>query len=296
MKNWFKSKPEEKKSDYEIEYSDDDNEDDEYIQQLRVNLSRLIVYAESADHTLQREVAERLANEAVKPARQSQIVEYGGLKLLVPLTKSSDTEVRRLAAHALANLSVTAENQVLMAREGAIEMLIDLLHSKHDLTLRQAAKALANLGVNPDNKRLIAQSEGIPALIKLLNENSGLPVKIEVVAALANLAVNDENEVEIVRQSGLRPIIACTAMVAEAVENDLNGKSGYPAREMTYMLELAAQCCRALRNLSVNPENKMEITSCNAESYLLILSKCNNDRISQQARKALKNLQKNTSK
>jgi hypothetical protein len=30
------------------------------------------------------------------------------------------------------------------------------------------------------------------------------------------------------------------------------GKSGYPAREMQYLLELAAQCCRALRNLSVN--------------------------------------------
>lgn len=30
------------------------------------------------------------------------------------------------------------------------------------------------------------------------------------------------------------------------------GKSGYPAREMGYFLELAAQCCRALRNLSVN--------------------------------------------
>lgn len=94
--------------------------DDAYVQQLRVNLSRLIVYAESADHSLQREVAEKLANEAVKPTRQAQIVEYGGLRLLVPLTKSSDPEVQRLSAHALANLSVTAENQVQMAREGGI--------------------------------------------------------------------------------------------------------------------------------------------------------------------------------
>jgi hypothetical protein len=152
MKSWFKSsKQEEKKSDIEIEYSDEEEGecatephsltpsltsllthltyqtkpniyyfplDDEYVQQLRVNLSRLIVYAESADHTLQREVAERLANEAVKPSRQAQIVEYGGLRLLVPLTKSTDAEVQRLSAHALANLSVTAENQVQMAREG----------------------------------------------------------------------------------------------------------------------------------------------------------------------------------
>jgi predicted PhzF superfamily epimerase YddE/YHI9 len=54
-------------------------------------------------------VAEKLANEAVKPSRQVQIVEYGGLKLLVPLTRSEDVEVQRLAAHALANLSVNGE-------------------------------------------------------------------------------------------------------------------------------------------------------------------------------------------
>jgi hypothetical protein len=72
-------------------------------------LSRLIAYAESAEVSLQREVAEKLANEAVKPARQVQIVQYGGLRLLVPLTKSVDQEVQRLAAHALANLSVNGE-------------------------------------------------------------------------------------------------------------------------------------------------------------------------------------------
>lgn len=81
-------------------------EDETYVQSLKLNLSRLIVYADSADVKLQREVAERLANEAVKSSRQVQIVEYGGLKLLVPLTNSSDIEVQRLAAHALANLSV----------------------------------------------------------------------------------------------------------------------------------------------------------------------------------------------
>lgn len=55
------------------------------------------------------QVAERLANEAVKPNRQVQIVEYGGLQLLVPLTRSEDQEVQRLAAHALANLSVSGK-------------------------------------------------------------------------------------------------------------------------------------------------------------------------------------------
>lgn len=100
------------------------------MKSLQVNLTRLIAYAESADVHLQREVgfdilarkndvilscsyyvqvAEKLANEAVKPQRQAQIVEYGGLQLLVPLTNSKDIEVQRLAAHALANLSVNGD-------------------------------------------------------------------------------------------------------------------------------------------------------------------------------------------
>lgn len=40
--------------------------DDGFTEALKVNLQRLIMYAQSADVSLQREVAERLANEAVK--------------------------------------------------------------------------------------------------------------------------------------------------------------------------------------------------------------------------------------
>jgi len=76
-----------------------------------------------------------LANEAVSADRQAQIVEYGGLRLLVPLTKSVDHDVRRLAAHALANLSVNTRNQTLMADEGAVEMLLDLLESDNEVRL-----------------------------------------------------------------------------------------------------------------------------------------------------------------
>ena len=71
---------------------------DDMTDSLRTHLTRLIAYAESADVTLQQEVAEKLANEAVKSERQRQIVEVGGLKLLLPLTKSTDMEVRRVGA------------------------------------------------------------------------------------------------------------------------------------------------------------------------------------------------------
>ena len=40
--------------------------DEGFSEALEANLQRLIMYAQSADTSLQREVAEKLANEAVK--------------------------------------------------------------------------------------------------------------------------------------------------------------------------------------------------------------------------------------
>jgi hypothetical protein len=70
------------------------------------------------------EVAEKLANEAVNPARQVDIVEYGGLQLLLPLTKSLDADVQRLSAHALANLSVNGQWLQLCWRHGNVSSMI----------------------------------------------------------------------------------------------------------------------------------------------------------------------------
>ncbi|RHZ00265.1 hypothetical protein DYB37_004432 [Aphanomyces astaci] len=196
-----------------------EDSDEGFTDALKINLQRLIAYAKSADANLQREVAEKLANEAVKPDRQVQIVELDGLKLLLPLTQSKDTEVQRLAAHALANLSVNcsshnfiwlhsttphlhdyylADNQAKMANEGGIDMLIHLLQSTNEHVQRQAAKALANLGVNVDNKEKIAKAGGIKPLIELARSKQ-IGVAVEAIAALANLAVNGNVHFDISR-------------------------------------------------------------------------------------------------
>jgi len=92
--------PAESKSDFVIEEDEGANaqkNNSAFVENLKLNLSKMIAYAQSADIVLQREVAEMLANEAVNSDRQAQIVEYGGLRLLVPLTKSSDEDVRYVA-------------------------------------------------------------------------------------------------------------------------------------------------------------------------------------------------------
>jgi hypothetical protein len=281
-----KASEDEKGSDFVLEDEEDSVEESAFILSLRLNLVRLIAYAESADVRLQREVAEKLANEAVKPERQVQIVELGGLKLLIPLTKSSDNEVQRLSAHALANLSVNADNQRLMAGGGAIDALIVLLDSSLMQTQRQSAKALANLGVLLENKRTIAVAGAIPKLVRLTQPEISIAVKIEAVAALANLAVNDVNEVEIEQAGGIDSIIAALVLAMEYVETHVTARD----REYYNAEELIAQCARSLRNLSVNAANKTVIIDAGATPLLQKLTRFSNERIVLQSNKALQNL------
>ena len=58
-----------------------------------------------------------------------------------------------------------------------------------------------------------------------------------------------------------------------------------------YTCYIGAQCARALRNLSVNTKNKEAIIELGASEYLSLLIASSNDRVSQQARKALKNIE-----
>jgi len=280
--------PAESKSDFVIE--EDDAGDAQksssaFMENLKLNLSKMIAYAQSADIVLQREVAEMLANEAVNSDRQAQIVEYGGLRLLVPLTKSSDEDVRRLAAHALANLSVNTKNQQLMAAEGAIEMLLDLLDTNNEVIQRQAAKAIANLSVNHANKLQIGQIGGIAKLVRLAGSKT-LQVKVEAIAALGNLAVNDYNELEIVKQGALVQLASSAALAAQHLQQ----ASGKRDREQLNWEELAAQCARCLRNLTVNPVNRAAVTASGVVPALKVFSASRNERIAQQGSKALRNL------
>lgn len=281
----------EQKSDFEIVSDDEDGgkESDDFINELKMGMTKLIAYAQSADLVLQREVAERLANEAVKSDRQQQIVECGGLQLLVPITQSNDPEVRRLAAHALANLSVNAENQILMAKQGAIEMLIPLLDTPHSMAQRQSAKALANLGVNADNKRHIVTAGAVEPLVRLMHCED-LSVGIEAVAAVANLAVNADNEADLVAGGALEPIVEGARIAVEGLYDPHSEESEADLEEM------AAQCARALRNLSVNPNNRKTIIDMGGDGDLRRMLKFGNSRMASHAKRALKNITGGTSR
>jgi len=172
-----------------------------------------------------------------------------------------------------------------MADEGAVEMLLNLLETNNEIIQRQAAKAIANLSVNHDNKLKIGQIGGIAKLVALAGSNT-LQVKIEAIAALGNLAVNDYNELEIVKQGALGQL-ASSAMLAAQHLQQARGKRD---REMQNWEELAAQCARCLRNLTVNPLNRSQVTASGVVPALKVFGQSHNERIAQQSSKALRNL------
>lgn len=255
-------------------------------EQLTLSLQRLVIYARSSDVSLQREVAERLANLAVKREMQERIVACGGLQLLVPLTQSSDVEVQRLAAHALANLSVLAANQVAIAEAaGGLEMLVRLLGSPSSEVQRQAAKSMANIAVAGDNKRLIAARGALTPLVALLSAVA-LPVRAEAVAAVANLAVDDACEEALVAGGALPLILAC---LPPRGSPHPGGAPGASAPEE----DLLIQAARALRNLSCAPAHAAALEKLGGKAVLEALrTHTAVDRLRVQCDKALENLAK----
>ena len=255
---------------------------------LEENINRLLVYAEGADSKLQKEIAEKLANEAVNSGRQRKIVELGGLRLLLPLSTSSNKEVQRLAAHALANLSVDTDNQKQMAKEGVIELLLRLVDNEKLLveTRRQSCKALANLAVHEHNKTKIAFIGGIKKLIELASKEDVL-IGTEAIAALANLAVNDENEIKIADEGGLQSILRIieTASTKQHSSNLKLDKS---------TVELMVQSIRAIRNLSYNHRNRKYILDNKGDRLLETYVRYPNERVQRQAQRALNNLNQST--
>eukprot|EP00940_MAST-03C_sp_MAST-3C-sp2_P003341 g3341.t1 len=266
--------------DFEWTFEDLDKDEEAYDEASKIDVEsamgkeykRMIAYAASADTMKQREVAEYLANAAVRPSRQKDIVEMGGLKLLLPLTRSPDIEVKRLAAHALANISVHSENQIKIAEQDGIDMLVNMLIDVNATRAikQQAAKAMANLAVNRDNKTKIREGGALAPLIAL----AGSPyadVQIEAIACLANLGVDDVNEELIGVGGGLEPIVEAALLTGK--DND----------------ELLAQIARALRNLSTHPHNNAKIREIGGIDALKKLSEHEHPRVKIQANRALKN-------
>ena len=88
MFNMFKKK-QDKKSDFELEDDEDDQPDSGLVQSLQLHLSRMIVYAESADPKLQREVscssimAEGVVDGEILAFEKSNLYTYSLLPVII---------------------------------------------------------------------------------------------------------------------------------------------------------------------------------------------------------------------
>ncbi len=91
------------------------------------------------------------------------------------------------------------------------------------------------------------------------------------------------------------PIVEMAAVVARYFNLGGHGggdvKGAAPAATSEQYEELGAQCARALRNLSVHPTNKTHVVRQGAAEHLQLLVTSSNERVSQQARRALKNIE-----
>ena len=101
--------------------------------------------------------------------------------------------------------------------------------------------------------------------------------------------LTDDNELEIVQMGGLEPIVAATIEASERLS------SAKGSDDADFYEELASQCARSLRNLSVNTRNQARLVQLGVVPALQMLARTSNDRITHQAKRALKNLETSSS-
>ena len=77
------------------------------------------------------------------------------------------------------------------------------------------------------------------------------------------------NEEEIVSEGGLSPIVGGLQMAIDRMKGSSSMRLGVDGRENVE--ELAAQCCRALRNLSVSERNKLKLVRAEKDTFILCI-------------------------
>ena len=168
--------------------------DESFTEALAVHLQRLIVYAQDTDPTLQREVAERLANEAVKRAYHSRIgVVQGSMygsccRLFASATPGADCGLGRAQASASAH-QVSGCGSATLGGACVGQLVCQQCVWGCGCTLPYPHGRPYASPCAADNQVKMAKEGGLEMLITLLKSTSDL-VQRQAAKALANLGVN----------------------------------------------------------------------------------------------------------
>ncbi|KAJ2889833.1 Vacuolar protein 8, partial [Coemansia aciculifera] len=175
---------------------------------------------------IQTQIVLTLRNLACDPRYQAQVVEEGGLDVLLPLLQSSYTVLITSTCACLRNLSIDSRNEEPIVSGGFLPELADLIPQADEPDLQcHVISTIRNMAANSSTDKQAFIEAGLFDRIKtaLADPRTQTRVVSELVAALSVFALNSQL---------WRPIVElgfCKLLVQVATRRCENGEAEYNA-------------------------------------------------------------------
>ena len=172
-----------------------------------------------------------LANITSSCQYHSQIVEGGGIEVLVALACCEDIETQRQSLASVRGLCTTVENRKLLLQKGILDPLILMSRSNNNEMVQEVAAVLNCLSSQEENKEEISY-RAISTLISMLVSGDDV-VERNSCCAIANLLEVMDTHSRFLEERGVAPLISlCSSSDARC----------------------SIEATRAIANLSSKPE------------------------------------------
>lgn len=232
-------------------------------------LEKLVATLLFPSESIQGKAAGAIWNCASNTENRVALRELGAIPYLIDLLSSPSPNVQENAAGALWNLAVDVDNKACVLEYNGLTPLVGLLKSPHDAIVENASGALWNCSATVENRAALRKLGAIPAVLSLLTHPNER-VQENAAGAMRNIVINDQNKSAIREAGGV-----------ELVVDLLSAKSKKP----TILEKLVS----TLWILTVTPENKHALRTCNGLGRLVALLDHDNPSIREKALGTVRN-------
>ncbi|XP_042501200.1 U-box domain-containing protein 19-like [Macadamia integrifolia] len=182
----------------------------------------LLVLLSSIDPSIQENAIAALLNLSKYSKCKTEIVENGGLRLILDvLSRGLKMDCRQIAAATLFYLSSVEEYRILIGETPeAIPSLVNLIREGNPRGKKNAVVSIFGLLLYPGNHEMVIEAGIVPSLVDLLTSSEREDLVTDSLAVLARLAEKPDGTIVILGTSALPHLIRILNSSTSRVEKE----------------------------------------------------------------------------
>ena len=146
----------------------------------------------TTDMRIKRPIANAFANLATDEDFVHEVVDDGGLEMMISFANEDDDELVCGAIHTIANLADAEEMKHKIVKAGGLDVIIKLLSSKDAMIVKGATNALANLATEREYQNELIRLGVAEPLTNLAKKSKNPEIQLRVVIAINNIVSNPD--------------------------------------------------------------------------------------------------------